>query len=654
MGIVRRVAGVVLVAGVCLVALAPDASAHALLRSSEPSAGEQVDRPPDEVTLVFTEDPEPSLSVVHVLDTAGQSFERSPPQRVPGDARSLRVVVRGLSQGVYTVTWRVVSRVDGHATAGSFAFGVGVPVTSTPNPRVTVTPETPPVSGLEIAGRFALFLGLVGLIGGAWTAALASVGSTSKQIVRFAFWAALVAVPGVVLLAIAQWRASAGSGAEFTVFLGTPLGRAIVWRTVAIVGALVALVAARRTSDGTQRRWLWLAAVAGAGLAFAHVEAGHAGAASPRAVEILAQWVHVVTASIWVGGLAALLLAVRGAPSEEKAAAVRRFSTVAGVAIVVVAATGIVRALGQLHRFSDLWDSAYGLVVLAKAGLILILAGLGAMNRYGTVPKADHDLSGLRRVSRNELVIMAATLAFAAGLASLAPPPPKAEAALKPAVVATGTDFGTSVRVRLAVQPGTAGPNQFELTVRDYDTAEVITNAIVSLRFTYLDDPRVGATTLVLKRAGSVYRASGLNLSLAGRWRVGALIVRGTDSFEVELRVATRCVTTATPGGDFVIYDIPLGALGKAQGYVDPGRAGQNEVHVTFFGPDGNELPAPGAIAMRASSGDRLVPLTARRLSPGHFVADAQLTAGAWRFDFAGTDAKGNALRGCFSDTVRG
>jgi copper transport protein len=648
----RRVAAVLLIAGICLVVLAPGAAAHALLRSSDPAVGGQVDRGPDEITLVFTEDPEPSLSVVHVLDTSGTSFERSPPQRVPGAARTLRVVVRGLSQGVYTVTWRVVSRVDGHATAGSFAFGVGVPGTETPSPRVTAVTTTPPVSGLEIAGRFALFIGLVSLIGGASIAARA-FPAPPRSVLRLAGGSVIVGAAGVVLLGASQWRAAAGSGADFTVFLGTPLGHALIWRTAALAVGAAAIVSARRSAGKRRRLLLWGAALAGAGLAYAHVAAGHAGAASPRELEILAQWTHVVTGSVWVGGLAALLVGIRGAPDDERGLAARRFSAVAGIAIFVVAGTGVVRAFGELHRFSDLWDSRYGVVVLVKSCLILALAAFGAINRYGNVPRAGSDPAGLKRASRRELTVMAGTLAAASVLASLAPPPPAVEAAPPPGVVATGSDYATSVRVRLTVRPGTAGPSTFELAVGDYDTGEPVTDATVSLRFTYLDDPRVGATTLRLVRAGGLYRATGLNLSLAGRWRVGALIVRGTDSFEVELRIATRCLTTAIPG-DPVLYDIALGESGKAQGYVDPGKPGFNQVHITFFGPDGNELSVPGSPAMRASRGDALLQLTLRRLSAGHFVADSGLTAGSWRFDFAATDAKGNALRACFSDTVRG
>jgi len=40
--------------------------------------------------------------------------------------KELRVALPRLADGVYTVSWRTVSKVDGHVTGGSFAFGIGV------------------------------------------------------------------------------------------------------------------------------------------------------------------------------------------------------------------------------------------------------------------------------------------------------------------------------------------------------------------------------------------------------------------------------------------------------------------------------------------------------------------------------------------------
>ena len=103
-----------------------------------------------------------------------------------------------------------------------------------------------------------------------------------------------------------------------------------------------------------------LAALAAVGV---HVSAGHAAAGDSTRESIAFQWTHVAAVGVWIGGLVALLLGVRGAPSEAKAAAVRRFSTVAAAGLVIVVATGIVRAVEQLGSWSELWTTGYGRAV---------------------------------------------------------------------------------------------------------------------------------------------------------------------------------------------------------------------------------------------------------------------------------------------------
>ena len=68
------------------------------------------------------------------------------------------------------MSWRVVSKDDGHVTAGSFAFGVGVPApTATPQAQAAPQGETPSPSAAATAARLALYAGLALLVGAAVT-----------------------------------------------------------------------------------------------------------------------------------------------------------------------------------------------------------------------------------------------------------------------------------------------------------------------------------------------------------------------------------------------------------------------------------------------------------------------------------------------------
>ncbi|MGH2771307.1 MAG: copper resistance protein CopC [Actinomycetota bacterium] len=650
----RRALVVLLLAGVGLVLAVPNAGAHALLSSSEPAEGAQLDRPPGMVTLTFTEEPELALSTVRVLDAAGSSWEEGRPTRPVESPRSLGVRVRPLCQDVYTVTWRVVSRADGHATAGAFTFGVGVSPLGAPAPPQVGVATTPSPSLLEMAGRWGLLVGLIVLLGGAWVAA-AIFGGSPAAVYRLtaAGWGA--SLVGLALFAEAQRRDAA---VGFDILATTSVGKALLARGAAIVLAGGALVAARSMKKRGRLAALWVGALAASAAILAHAVAGHAGAAqSLRWGKIAAQWVHISAVAIWIGGLAALLLGTRGRPSSEKAVAVRRFSTVAGLALAAVWVTGIWRAFNEVQSWGALVSTGYGRVVLIKIGLLLVLSALGALNRYRNVPAAARSLAGLRRVSRAELALGGVTLAAAAVLASLVPRASPPAAAQEGALAVSGSDFATSVRIRLQAAPGFAGPNRFTVRLSDYDTGEPAAASRVALRFSFLDAADVGESVLELRSIGDGrYVGSGSNLSLDGRWRATVVIEQGANSLEAPLALATRCRTTALRApGQPTLYTVELPGRGSVQFYTDPARPGRNEVHVTFFDAEGDELPVAGEVSMRASrSAEESVTLEVRRFGPGHFVANTVLERGKWRFDARADGDGGEPLRACFEERIGG
>jgi copper transport protein len=165
-----RVGLAAVLAGLLLLAVGGPAGAHALLRESDPAAGSSLERAPSRVVLTFTERPEPGLSSISVLDTGGQPVERGQAAPVDGAPLQFAVGLGDLADGTYTVSWRVVSKDDGHLTAGSFAFGVGVSApTATQESQAAPRGETPSPSAPATAARLALYAGLTLLFGVAVT-----------------------------------------------------------------------------------------------------------------------------------------------------------------------------------------------------------------------------------------------------------------------------------------------------------------------------------------------------------------------------------------------------------------------------------------------------------------------------------------------------
>ena len=225
-------------------------------------------------------------------------------------------------------------------------------------------------------------------------------------------------------------------------------------------------------------------AVTAAGAMLARATGGHAGSTWM----VLAQWLHFMGVGAWIGGLAWLFL---GLLRRLEPARVRRFSTVAGVALAVVvvgpapiverARSGVVAppVPGRLQHDPRL-----------KVAIVIALIGLGAVNRYRNV--ARYGSVGSRPMLwtvGGELALAAAVL-LATGILTGLPPEPDEEPAgpgARPLVV--GADFATTTKVRLEISPGTVGPNTFVATSRTTTAASRSTRGGSRSRSTYPISP---------------------------------------------------------------------------------------------------------------------------------------------------------------------
>jgi len=598
---------------------------------------------PPTVSLTFTEEPDAKLSSIELRDAAGSSLARGSTEVRPGQARTLHIEAPRLGRGVYTVVWRVLSRVDGHFTAGAFAFGVRVDPSEIED-AAAPTVSTPPLNPLEPAGRFLFYVGLVAAVGACWVTAFV-FGRRRRWWYRMLVAGVATATAGLVLLAWAQQHAS---DAIWTTFLGTSIGRAVVGRAVALTVVVLVAVWMRRAGPS---RSAALVAVGGAFAAIAvHVSAGHAATGTYGWLKIGTQLVHFAAASVWIGGLAALLVGIRGLDPQDRARAVRRFSTVAGLTLAVVVGSGTARAVAEIGSWGGLLSTAYGRVVLAKVGLVGVIAALGARNRWRNVPEAASSVTGLQRTSRVELGAAVAVFGLTAVLSSLVPARSVALSEPASSVVLEGRDFARTVSVRLEIVPGYPGANRFEAEVEAMRGRQRIDG--VALRLSS-DDADVEGVRVALRGSGKTWQARSAAVAIPGTWRVVVFVDRGADSVEVPLEFHTRCRTPApTTAGPPRIYDVELPGTGSVQAYIDPGKPGPNDVHFTFFDDEGKELRLADDPSIEAFGEGSRPRLNVRRFSAGHFVAGAELREGLWVFEFDGSTEDGDELNVCFEDQI--
>lgn len=133
---------------------------------------------------------------------------------------------------------------------------------------------------------------------------------------------------------------------------------------------------------------------------------------------------HLVGASLWVGGLVALMVFARRVPGGEALrVAATRFSATALVCWIVMAASGVINAWVRVP-VKVLFTNSYGLLVVAKIVALLVLGAFGYLHRRRSVRAIQEGRSGnlLVRLAAVEVLVMFATIGIAVALARTPPP----------------------------------------------------------------------------------------------------------------------------------------------------------------------------------------------------------------------------------------
>jgi copper transport protein len=542
-----------LAVGLCALALPVAASAHAYLVTTVPAASVTLSSPPPVVALTFDEAVEPRFALISVTDVQGHQETAAPLRRSAANPDTLVVPLRRVPEGWYLVYWRAIS-VDGHPVQGAFTFAVGPTPGPAPQfaiPHISQTATTTPL----LLARWAVFLTTMSAIGlfvlRMVTARplIRRVEETNLHALSVAFVAAsvvaLISIPVYLeeSTAVDSLRSFFAVGALVPLWRTTAFGRGYLDMELALVLFCVAAWIALWVDRPQQprRSVASLLALTGAFGAAAAVlvfpgAAGHAAQTAPRGVSVMLDWVHLVSGSLWVGGLIGLLIIWRSLPAARRIAGlivcVPRFSNAAFVSVLLLLGSGIGATVVHLPVVSALWQTSYGKVILIKIGILALtlpLAGANLLrNKPGLVAAAVDPALGerparlLRGLVSSEAILVAGAVFAAALLSSLAPPPPafaeqqSAIARVGPGrVAATITHAGYTLRV--LVDPNRAvAPNSFELKLSR--NGQPVRNANVTLAFAMLDMQMPSQTFRLRETAPGIYTQRTPALVMVGHW----------------------------------------------------------------------------------------------------------------------------------------
>ncbi|WP_435200626.1 cytochrome c oxidase assembly protein [Janibacter sp. GS2] len=206
---------------------------------------------------------------------------------------------------------------------------------------------------------------------------------------------------------------------------------AFVWdldntRTGVISAALVAVVAVAAPLVRTKSALAWLSATSLLAL-LPLALSGHSSASVDHMAGVNALAFHLLAASLWVGGLVALLV-IRPSLGSHLAVTVRRYSSVAAWCFVLLVGSGLLASWINMGGLSGL-DSRYGVLLILKAVAAVLLGAAGWWHRSQIIAALDHGAKGATpfvRLALGEVVVMAAAMGLGAAVGRT-PIPPSAQ-----------------------------------------------------------------------------------------------------------------------------------------------------------------------------------------------------------------------------------
>jgi copper transport protein len=404
---------------------APPAAAHTKLQSSTPAAGSTSDGPVDEVALTFTL---PVTSLGDGIVIAGPAGTvAADVATTEGGLVLVATAAEPLASGGYTVRWTAAAQ-DGHPLEGTFGFTVSDPAPSEPEPEETAdgSPHTghdrgdggtdhgtdhdmghdmghdaaemdsPAADAAAVVARIgsaaALWGGLVAA-GALVFAGLVLRGPDREDVpvvLRTVRWTGPLILVGLAVQ-VAAGSVHLAHGDLAAAVSPTSIAASLTGTTrwalgLQAVGATAIAVGAWRTLPGS-----WSAILGSVLVGAGHVLGGHSNTAEPRWVIVTADVAHLAAAAAWVGGVVATAILLRQRRREGRAldAALlgARFSVVAAVSVAVVGAAGVVLAVEILDRPAQIWESAWGLLLLAKVAVVAAVGAIGTYNHFRVVPK---------------------------------------------------------------------------------------------------------------------------------------------------------------------------------------------------------------------------------------------------------------------------
>ncbi len=316
-------------------------------------------------------------------------------------------------------------------------------------------------------------------------------------------------------------------------------GNAVLARIAIVLILLLLGTTARRRRLADRSAFLAL----GLGLLATFSLTSHAGAME-AVLPVVADFGHLAGAVVWGGALVYLawlpIWPTPGHPGFLIVPAVQRVSRAGVVGVLVLVLTGVYASILHIWGLAALTGTPYGLALLYKVGLVAVILGVAAVNRWKMVPNLSEPraISTLGRLVKIESLLVIVVL----GLTGLLTSSPLPEPPARLADVVTFKESAGAWIVSGSLSPRQPDGLNFEMSIRDVQGNPPSRPIDVQIAMTMQDHPMPPIEVRAPPTGPGSYRGT-VALPMAGQWQ---LVIRLPDG-AVRVSVRTKAGSVVGP-----------------------------------------------------------------------------------------------------------
>ncbi|MDR4985102.1 copper resistance protein [Bacillus cereus] len=539
--VMRRLGTWLLIACVFIILIPKNAYAHAYVVKSNPAENETLKKAPSVVKIEFDEDIQVShFNTLFVRDSSGKRVDLKDAHIDKGNKKLLEAGLKeNLKNGLYSIQWKAISA-DGHPIQGVIPFRVGLAEAGADDVQVEEMGYVPQIDMIMersiLYTSFSLFLGVLFFNLILYKGNATPVQSRSKRII----WIALFGI-FISLLFNLPLQAKINADVSWLEALDPFLLKetlqlsvfGYVWITqMALISMLmiVTYFAVKREKLSSFKVWS-IPIVLFIGLLVMKAFNSHAYGLKFKEIAVIMDFLHLFAASLWVGGLSSIILLLR--KEDDKWTmywdAIKRFSPWATGAVIVILLTGLFNSTFFIPTIHSLFDTKYGLALLAKILLFVCMGILGIIHYVKGKMRAQKRLGATLRVEFIVGVIIFLIVAFMTNIQTPPMPP------TGPFTESKQLDNG--YELTLHVSPNKVGQNTFHITLKD-ENGQPVTDMEQMILTTQSLDMNMGKGSFKVSAVSpGEYEAEGMYINMTGNWNIHVHgLTKSLDSFDTDYK----------------------------------------------------------------------------------------------------------------------